>query len=85
MFTLSNLCCFYHSIILNAPFCHCLYEAIFVVFIVQLTSRRRLVIVYIKQPLLFLLINYPQRAALAIVYVKQSLLFFSFNYPQRAV
>ena len=33
-----------------------------VVFIIQLSSTRRLAIVYIKQPLLFLSFNYPQRA-----------------------
>ena len=54
LFILSNLCCFYRSITLNAPFGHCLYEATFVVFIVQLSSTRRLAIDYIKQPLLFL-------------------------------
>ena len=71
------------------------------VFIVQLTSTRRLAIVYIKQPLL-VLYNYPQSAVqlssqravivqlssarrLAIVYIKQPLLFLSFNNPQRAV
>ena len=31
LFIWSNLCCFYRSIILNAPFGHCLYEATFVV------------------------------------------------------
>ena len=31
-------------------------------FIVQLSSARRLAIVYIKQPLLVLWFNYPQRA-----------------------
>ena len=59
---LSNLCYFYGQIILIASFNHCLYKATCVVFIIQLSSTRRLVIVYIKQPLLFLLINYPQRA-----------------------
>ena len=46
--------------ILSAPFSHCLHEATFVGFIVQLSSARRLAIVYIKQPLLFLSFNYPQ-------------------------
>ena len=68
-YTLSNLCCFYRSIILNAPFDHCLYEATFVVFIVQLSSTRRLAIDYIKQPLLFLS---------SIILNAQKLLFLSF-------
>ena len=85
MFILSNLCYFYVQIILIASFTHCLYEATFVVFIVQLSSTRRLDIVYIKQPLLFLSFNYPQRAHLDIVYIKQPLLFLSLNYRQRAV
>ena len=61
LFILSNLCCFYGQIILIASFTHCLYEATCVVFIIQLSSTRRLAIVYIK-PLLFLSFNYPQRA-----------------------
>ena len=62
LFILSNLCSFCRSIYLNAPFRHCLYEATFVVFIVQLSSARFLAVVYIKQPLLFLSFNLPQRA-----------------------
>ena len=57
LFILSNLCCFYGQIILIASFTHCLYEATCVVFIIQLSSMRRLAIVYIKQTLLFLSFN----------------------------
>ena len=53
LFTLSNICYFYRSIFLNAPFSHCLYEATFDVFILQLSSTRRLAIDYIKQPFCF--------------------------------
>ena len=61
-FILSNLCCSYRSIIPHETFAHCLYEATFVVFIFQLSPTRRLAIVYMKQPLLFLTFNYLQRA-----------------------
>ena len=74
LFTLSNLCCFYRSIILNETFGHCLYEATIVVFIVQLSSTRRLTIVYMKQPLLFLSCNYPQRAGYPL-YILSNLFF----------
>ena len=83
LFIWSNLCCFYRSIILNAPFDHCLYEATFVVFILQLSSTRRSAIDYIKQPLLFLSCNYPQRAGYPFYILSN--LFLSFNYPHRAV
>ena len=52
---------------------------------VQLSSTRRLAIVYIKQPLLFLSFNYTSTRRLDIVYIKQPLLFLSFNYLPRAV
>ena len=62
LFILSNLCCFYRSIILNAPFTLFTYEATFVVFIMQLSSTRGLAIVYTKQPWRFLSFNYARRA-----------------------
>ena len=46
---------------------------------IQLSSTRRLAIVYIKQPLLFY-VQLSSARRLAIVYIKQPLLFLSINY-----
>ena len=60
LFILRNLCCFYRSIILDAPVSHCIYKATF--FLSFNYPQRAVYIVYIKQPLLLLSFNYPQRA-----------------------
>ena len=84
MFILSNICCFYRSIILNAPFSHCLYEAIFAVFIVQLSSTRRSHCLHYATFVIFI-VKLSPACRLVNVYTKQPLLFLSLNYRQRAV
>ena len=74
LFILRNLCCFYRSIILDAPVSHCIYKATF--FLSFNYPQRAVYIVYLKQPLLVLSFNYPQRSVCPLFILSNLCCFF---------